>query len=221
VLIKICGMTSVDDAVHAADCGADMIGLMFVPSSARRIDLDTAGAIAQAVATRCQAVAVFQDQTIERIVEIVQQLTVSLVQLHGSESPAQIDELAQKLPHCRFIKAMAVTAPDIVEILRRYYQQVEAKHQLMAFLLDAAQGGVSGGTGKTFRWDWLGAAGQADRFAGLPKLMLAGGLGPDNVAQAIKIVRPHGVDVSTGVEERPGKKDPQKVTAFIAAARGH
>ncbi len=121
MLVKICGMTSVDDAVHAVDCGAEMIGLIFVPSSVRRIDLDTARAIAQTVAKRCQAVAVFQDQTIERITEIVQQLKVPLVQLHGSESPAQIDELAEQLPRFRFIKAMPVTGPDIIERLHQYY----------------------------------------------------------------------------------------------------
>lgn len=198
--VKICGLTTVNDAVHCAEAGADAIGLNFWPKSPRSTDIDTARAIVDAVGHRVQTVGVFVDFSTAQISEIMTKTGIEWAQLHGGETPA---EVAALLPHA--YKAIGVEDGSAIELARIY----PGEH----LLLDASVPGVPGGTGRTF--DWSIAA----EVAKVRKLTLAGGLNPENVRRAIEVVRPFRVDVASGVESQPGRKDPALVEAFIAAAR--
>jgi tryptophan synthase beta subunit len=201
--IKICGLTNYADAQWAWQCGADLLGFIFVPSSRRYVSPAHAGEIIRTLkAAGCSAqyVGVFADEPLESCRAIAQSAGVDLVQLHGNESPAYAEALG--LP---FILARRVR--DGVP-----WDQL-AGYAAWAYLLDSYQEGTLGGTGQTWRWDLLGDAGAGRR------IILAGGLTPANVAAAIRQAQPWGVDVASGVERAPGEKDQAKVQQFIAAAR--
>ena len=200
VEVKICGLTSVEDALCAADLGADAIGLNFWAGSPRCVDLATAKAIVSAVANQVQVVGVFVDATPDEIRALRLAVGFSWAQLHGNEPPQSVAAL---LPHA--YKAIGVTGEDAIELARRY----PGEH----ILLDASVPGMPGGTGRTFDW------GIAAQVAVERKLTLAGGLHPGNVAEAVRRVRPFRVDVASGVESAPGQKDAKKVRAFIEASR--
>jgi phosphoribosylanthranilate isomerase len=198
--VKICGLTTVDDAVRCVELGADAIGLNFWSGSPRCTDVETARAIVEAVGDRAEMVGVFVDSDFTEIREILQKTGLSWAQLHGDEPPELVEAL---LP--RAYKAIGVKDGSAVELARRY----PGEH----LLLDASVPGMPGGTGRTF--DWTIAA----EVAKERKLTLAGGLNPDNVAEALRVVRPFRVDVASGVEMEPGRKDFEKVRAFIGAAK--
>lgn len=198
--VKICGLTTVNDALHCVEAGADAIGLNFWAQSPRSTDLRTARSIVRAVGDRVQTVGVFVDFSTTQITEIMAKTGVEWAQLHGQEAPA---EVAALLPHA--YKAIGVGDGSAIALARTY----PGEH----LLLDASVPGVPGGTGRTF--DWSIAA----EVAKVRTLTLAGGLRPDNVGRAIEAVNPFRVDVASGVESRPGHKDPALVEAFIAAAR--
>ena len=200
VEVKICGLTTVDDALRCVEAGADAIGLNFWPGSPRCVDIPTARAIVQATGDRAAMVGVFVDLTLEQVREILRETGVLWAQLHGDESPELVAEL---LPTA--YKAVGVKDGSAIELARRY----PGEH----LLLDASVPGMPGGTGRTFDWD-IAAAVAKER-----KLTLAGGLNPGNVAEAIRTVNPFRVDVASGVEASPGKKDPAQVQAFITAAK--
>ena len=198
--VKICGLTTVDDALHCIDAGADAIGLNFWPGSPRRVDVATAREIVEAVADRATMVGVFVDFTLDQVREILRETGILWAQLHGDEAPALVAEL---LPNA--YKAIGVKDGSAIELARSY----PGEH----LLLDASVSGMPGGTGRTFDWD-IAAAVAKER-----KLTLAGGLTPDNVADAIDAVNPFRVDVASGVEIAPGQKDQARVQAFITAAK--
>jgi phosphoribosylanthranilate isomerase len=215
--IKICGITNVEDALNAADAGADTIGLNFYQRSPRFIEPATAATILNVLPPQLARVGVVVNEPVaklnQRIAELAASSTVGLhaIQLHGDESPsfcAQVRSkyliLARRLTD-RGISAIAADLEDC-EKLRRVPDAV---------LIDSGAPGQYGGTGVQVSW-----AGLADyrRWLHNVPLILAGGLTPDNVAEAIRIVRPHGVDVASGVESSPGKKDAAKVRDFVAAA---
>ncbi|MGD8606499.1 MAG: phosphoribosylanthranilate isomerase [Myxococcales bacterium] len=200
VEVKICGVTTVDDAVQCVDAGADAIGLNFWSGSPRCVDLPTARDIVQAIGDRAETVGVFVDFTLEQIREILVGTGIEWAQLHGRETP---EFVAALLPHA--YKALGVQDGSVVERARAY----PGEH----LLLDACVPGIPGGTGRTF--DWRIAA----EVARERKLTLAGGLRPQNVADAIRVVRPHRVDVASGVEKSPGCKDLSLVHAFISAVK--
>lgn len=200
VEVKICGLTTADDALRCTELGADAIGLNFWSGSPRCTDVETARAIVEAVGGQAQVVGVFVDHTLEQVQEILRETGIGWAQLHGDEPPELVTAL---LPHA--YKAIGVQDGSAVEQARRY----PGEH----LLLDASVPGMPGGTGRTF--DWSIAA----EVARERKLTLAGGLTPDNVAEAIRVVRPFRVDVASGVESEPGRKDPELVRAFIEAAR--
>ena len=201
VEVKICGLTSVADAARCVELGADAIGLNFWPGSPRHTDTGTARTIVEALGANVQVVAVFVDFDLDQISGILHETGIGWAQLHGREPPELVEAL---LP--RAYKAIGVRNGSAVELARRY----PGEH----LLLDAAVPGVPGGTGRTFDW------GIATEVAKERKLTLAGGLTPDHVAQAVRRVRPFRVDVASGVELSPGKKDPGMVRAFIDAAKG-
>ena len=200
VEVKICGLTTVDDAVRCIEAGADSIGLNFWPRSPRYVDIPTAREIVQSLKDRAATVGVFVDFTPEQVREILQETGIQWAQLHGDEPPEWVAEL---LPMA--YKAIGVKDGSAIELARRY----PGEH----LLLDASVPGMPGGTGRTFDWD-IAATVAKER-----KLTLAGGLNPDNVADAIQAVNPFRVDVASGVESAPGQKDQAKIQAFITAAK--
>lgn len=200
VEVKICGLTTVDDAVRCIEAGADALGLNFWPGSPRHVDVSTARSIVEVVGDHAQTVGVFVDFTLDQVREILRETGIEWAQLHGDEPP---DLVAELLPTA--YKAIGVTDGSAVELARAY----PGEH----LLLDASVPGMPGGTGRTF--DWAIAA----EVAKERKLTLAGGLNPGNVAEAIRVVEPFRVDVASGVESTPGRKDPELVRRFIEAAK--
>jgi tryptophan synthase beta chain/phosphoribosylanthranilate isomerase len=197
--VKICGITSVDDALAAVEAGADAIGLNFVPGTPRVLDEETARAIAEAIRGRAVRVGVFRDAPLERVRAAVEAIGLDLVQLHGEEPPEYVRALGvpalKALPADASLQARVAGYPDEVELL-----------------LDHPAGG---GSGKP--WDFR----LSRRITGQGRqVWIAGGLSPENVADAVRLARPHGVDASSALESAPGRKDPARVRAFVAAARG-
>lgn len=200
--VKICGVTTVVDAIAAAEAGADMVGLMFYERSPRCVSIAQAAAISRALPPFVLRVGVFVNPEVALVQQAIAECSLGLLQFHGDESPdfcAQFGIMS--------LKAVRIRDAGSLDSL--------AKVRVEAILLDAYSPSGLGGTGETFNWD---LAVKAKEF-GKP-LFLAGGLTPENVAAAIQQVRPFAVDVSSGVESAPGKKDPAKVKAFIAAAKG-
>jgi phosphoribosylanthranilate isomerase len=201
IRVKICGVTSVDQALACAELGADAIGVNFVPSSPRRVDAKTARAVADALSPRVLVVGVVADLPVSAMRALVEETKVGCLQLHGDETAEQLTAM---LPHA--YKAVRVGSREDVE-------RAEAAPGEYV-LVDAKVEGLLGGSGQQVDTSLI--AGLAKRR----RLVLAGGLTPGNVAAAIAAVRPWCVDVASGVESSPGVKDMAKVRAFIEAARG-
>ena len=198
--IKICGITTVADALAAVQCGADAIGFIFVQSSPRYIPPEMAAEIVGALPQAVLPVGVFVDASRRTITEAVASAGIRALQLHGDEPPESTSGFG--LP---VFKAHRVSASFVIEHLDRY--------NVEAHLLDACVEGSRGGTGRTFDWDVAVNARQAHR------IILSGGLNPENVEMAIRYVSPFAVDVSSGVEAQPGVKDHVKLRRFIETAR--
>jgi phosphoribosylanthranilate isomerase len=209
--IKICGVTRPEDAAHAVACGAGAIGINFFPGSPRFVSENLAREIVGAVSDRADVVGVFVNETPAAIVALCGRLGIRRVQLHGDESP----EDAVRIPLWRMRAVHAERAPDLPALLA---------YPCEAFLFDAGGKGAYGGTGRELAWGGLAGRfpGIADaRSTGGPRKpwLLAGGLTPSNVERAILDARPFGVDVASGVESSPGRKDPGKVESFIERAK--
>lgn len=206
LFVKICGITSVEDARLAVDAGADALGFVFWPMSPRRTDPQRAAAIARELPPFVLRVGVFVDMARDEMARIADEVGLDLLQLHGDEPPEALGGLPR-----RALKAVRVGKGFTSEEARRYAGVASG------LLVDTRLPGetqLPGGTGIPF--DWTLVRGLAEQ---VPFLVLAGGLGPANVAEAVRVVRPHAVDVSSGVEGLPGRKDPAKVRDFVAAAR--
>ncbi|GBE39427.1 N-(5'-phosphoribosyl)anthranilate isomerase [bacterium BMS3Bbin08] len=198
--IKICGITNIEDAAAAIEYGADAIGFVFQPKSPRTVTPETAKTIISSIPPFITTVGVFVDEDKAQIEKIVRHTGLNVIQLHGSESPEACN-LCRKV-----IKAIRVKDLTDLEPLRTY--------NVPAFLLDTYSPSSIGGTGRIFNWD---IAVEAKKFG---RIILAGGLTPQNVEEAIKWVQPFGIDVATGVEGRQkGKKDHRKMKLFIENAR--
>jgi phosphoribosylanthranilate isomerase len=200
-IVKICGITSVADGIAAAEAGADALGLMFHEPSPRNISIKTASEIARELPPFVIKVGVFVNAPEELVLRAIGECGLNIAQFHGDETP----------DYCQLFPVMTLKAFRIkdVESLKRL-----PDYPTDAWLLDAYVSGKQGGTGEKFNWD---LAIEAQKL-GKP-IFLAGGLTPENVADAVRKVRPYGVDVSSGVEASPGKKDHAKVKAFIQAAK--
>jgi phosphoribosylanthranilate isomerase len=203
VLIKICGLTSVDDAQLAVQAGADAIGLVFYPKSSRYVTTGQAAAIARAVGPFVTVVGLFVDASSADIHNVLQHVPLQVLQFHGNETPLFCSSFQRP-----FIKAIRMVEGVDVTAIESCFAEVGA----LGLLLDSYSASVPGGTGEVFSWDRIPAQRR------LP-LILAGGLQPDNVAQAIAQVGPYAVDVSSGVESAPGRKDSDRIDAFISAVR--
>lgn len=202
--IKFCGITTLEDAELAVGAGGWAIGLNFWPGSPRRCGLDAAAAIAGAVKRRVEVAGVFVNATLDHVAEVADAVDLTMLQLHGDEGPAYCAEAARRTG-CKVIKAARVRSGADVRALIAFHTDFH--------LLDSYTPGVPGGTGETFSWEIARA------HRGSVPVVLSGGLTPDNVASAIAAVRPFAVDVASGVERRPGVKDPEKLQAFAAAVR--
>ncbi|MFA5865634.1 MAG: phosphoribosylanthranilate isomerase [Phycisphaerae bacterium] len=215
MLVKICGITNSTDAKTARDAGADFVGLVFVETSKRYLEIEQAEKILVGLGGEIKPVGLFADQAILDVLDTVLCLGLKIIQLHGRESPDYLNRLMKELPACRFIKAMMITGPESIEEMQSYFRLIEDKSRILAFLLDGPSGG---GMGIGFNWSEVAhllLAAKKD----LPPIFLAGGLTIDNVSDAIRILNPDGVDVSSGVETAPGRKDAEKVQKFIALAK--
>lgn len=199
VKVKICGITNPEDALAAADYGADALGFVFYRGSPRYISPQAAKEIIRQLPPLITTVGVFVDETIDKIEEIMRHVPLDIAQLHGHEPPESC------LLSRRVIKAIRVKELSDLEPLKRY--------RVSAFLLDTYTPESLGGTGQIFNWDIAVAAKQ------FGKVILAGGLNPDNIEKAIRWVRPYAVDVSSGIEEEKGKKDLKKMRLFIERAK--
>lgn len=198
--VKICGITNLEDARHASACGADALGFVFYPGSPRCVDPDQVRRIVAELPPLLTTVGLFVNESPARIREVVDFCGLNTVQLHGDEEPEQCC-----FAPCRVIKALR---------LRGAMQSaLFAAYKVSALLLDAYVPDQFGGTGHRCDWE------QAAKLAAQHRVILAGGLNAENVAEAVRQVRPYGVDVSSGVEEQPGQKDPEKVARFIRMAR--
>lgn len=214
--IKICGITSVADAEAVIEAGADCIGLNFFRGSPRFVEQSMAKEIRAAVGDRIRVAGVFVDSSPTAIAKIASALTLDLVQLSGNDSPEWLKQLTAQLyrvPVMQALRAGARGIPDITE----HWNRCRALACLPDLVLwDAHQAGQYGGTGQLADWQ---LAAQYVESATYPPLVLAGGLKPENVAEAIRAVRPQAVDTASGVESGPGVKDPDKLRSFVRAAR--
>src|SRR6266851_7716873 len=201
--IKICGITNSSDALACAAAGVDMIGLNFYRQSPRYIKPERARAIAQALPSSTQAVGIFVDAPVEEIRRVARDVDLRIVQLHGSESPQMCAELA---PDFEVIKAFRIDG--------RFDARRTSAYPMCTILLDTYDQEMLGGTGEVADWN---LARTTRKFT--TRLILAGGLNPENVAQAIARVNPDGVDACSSLERAPGIKDLARVRQFVAAAR--
>lgn len=209
--IKICGVTQPADAAFAAAAGADAIGLNFYALSARCLERQQATEIAAATPGHVRKVGLFVNAPLEQVRELHALLGLDVVQLHGDESPEYVAGLAGT-PVVKAFRLATGGEGAVTAFVAACQQQ---RTPLAAVLLDAFQAGTYGGTGHTADWQ---AAAALRRQLEVP-VILAGGLTATNVAAAIAAVQPYGVDTASGVESAPGRKDPQQVQAFVAAAR--
>jgi phosphoribosylanthranilate isomerase len=200
-IVKICGITSVADGHAAAEAGADAIGLMFYEGSPRQVTLPTAAQIARELPPFIIKVGVFVNAPEEFVLRAVTECGLNIVQFHGDESP----EYCAQFP-VMTIKAFRIRDAGSLQALPNYWTD--------AWLLDACATDKLGGTGEKFNWDLAIEAQKLGR-----PIFLAGGLTPENVGDAVRQARPYAVDVSSGVESAPGKKDIQKMRAFVKAAK--
>jgi len=201
VKIKICGITGAADGLTAAEAGVDMIGLMFAEKSPRLISLPTAKEISRALPPFVLKVGVFLNPPEDLVMRAIGECGLSLLQFHGDETPEFCTQFGLMC-----IKAFGIRDVESLKAIPHYPTD--------AYLLDAFSPEARGGTGEKFSWD---LAVEAKKF-GKP-IFLAGGLTPQNVAEAVRKVQPFAVDVSSGVESAPGKKDRRKIRDFIASVR--
>lgn len=202
--VKFCGITRIEDARAAARLGAWAIGLNHSDRSPRRCDPETAAEIGAELRREVEIVGVFVNPTLDELAHAAEDESLAILQLHGDEGPDFCREAARRTG-CRVIKALRVRSGADVQAAEAFRTDFH--------LLDAHRPGTSGGTGESFDWELA-----AGRRSTVP-LILAGGLTPANVAEAIPIVRPFAVDVASGVEASPGIKDPGLMAAFAEAAR--
>lgn len=198
--VKICGITNSEDAQTAIELGADALGFVFAKSP-RQMTKEQAGEIIKNLPPFITPVGVFVDERVEKVKEICDFCNIGTVQLHGNEDPSYVNDLVKY----KIIKAFRIKAEgDLMPM---------AIYKAHAFLLDSYVKGTMGGTGVAFNWE---IARQAHKYG---NIILSGGLTPENVKEAIHIVKPYAVDVSSGVESSPGKKDKQLIKNFIKNAK--
>jgi phosphoribosylanthranilate isomerase len=207
--VKVCGLTSLDDAEMALEQGAWALGMIFFDASPRRCSLEEARRIAARLRRRAELCGVFVNAPLEHVVAMSEELALSMLQLHGDEGPSYCAEAARRTG-ARVIKAAQVAGLGDIQDIERFHTDF---HMLDAHARTPDANAPRGGTGETFDWALLAA-----RHSKTP-LILSGGLSEHNVAAAIAAAHPYALDTASGTEAAPGRKDPRKLGAFFAAAR--
>jgi phosphoribosylanthranilate isomerase len=207
--VKICGITNLEDARAAVDLGAWAIGMIFHDGSPRRCEVEAAAAIGAALRRKVELVGVFVNAPLDEVTGVLENVPLTIVQLHGDEGPSYTEE-ARRRTGLKLMKAARVRDGATARALSAYRTDFH--------LMDSHVPGTWGGTGRRFDWKLAG------EHPHEPPLVLSGGLDPENVAEAIEVVSPFAVDVASGVEAEPGRKDPEKLRRFFesvdrAAAR--
>jgi phosphoribosylanthranilate isomerase len=201
-MVKICGITNAEDARVAADAGADAVGLVFAESP-RRVGVEEACRISMALPENIIRVGVFVDEEPAEILRISREVGLDLAQLHGDEAPE--DVTAVRRGGVKVMKALRVRDAVSLEALDEY--------EVDLFLLDAHSERARGGTGQRFDWE------VAKSYTGRDNIVVSGGLGPENVREAVEFFDPYGVDASSSLEDEPGRKNGERVRRFVLAAR--
>jgi phosphoribosylanthranilate isomerase len=210
--IKICGITNLEDALTAVDAGANALGFVFYEKSPRNISPAQAREIIGKMSRSVEKVGLFVNQDEDTICAVAEQVGLTAVQMHGDNEDPHVADLVAERGKVKVFAAIAMNGPNPAG-----WAMTWRPHVISAFLLDSGGPSLNGGTGKTF--DWRASTGAIKVIKRLGKLVLAGGLTPENVGEGIRAMHPWGVDVSSGVEMKPGKKDPGKIRAFINAVR--
>lgn len=204
--VKICGLSTPETITSAIDNGADFIGFVFYPSSPRNVEIEVAKYLASQVPENTGIVGLFVNPNDQTLLEVLTDVPLSMIQLHGGERPERVQEIKETfgLP---VMKAVAIESVDDLANILQYEDVADW------LLFDAKGKELPGGNGIAFDWDIL------KDYQGEKPWMLAGGLTPDNVAEALEILSPDAMDVSSGVESAPGQKDPAKIEAFLSAVK--
>jgi phosphoribosylanthranilate isomerase len=212
--VKICANTNLEDCIAALDAGADALGFIFAESK-RRVQPVAVKQIVAGLPQTGERIGLFVNSPAQEVVGVVRECSLTGIQLQGEETPQYIKDVVRMMAGqpLKIIKSFSANAP--------YEISTEASavmdEHVDAFLIDSGNAAGRGGTGQVF--DWLRATDFVIKLQRRARVIIAGGLTSDNVGSAIRLFRPYGVDVTTGVEREPGKKDPEKLKAFIAAAR--
>lgn len=202
VFVKVCGITSPEDALAAADSGADAIGLLFAESP-RRLSRERAREISSVLPSRVARVGVFVDATANDVLSAVREVGLDYAQLHGDETPETVREITQG--GVRVIKALRVRDESSISRMEEYAADL--------YLLDSWSESARGGTGERFEWTL------AESIRGYGNILVSGGITPENVGEALDFFEPYGVDASSSLERAPGEKDEERVRRFVSAAK--
>lgn len=211
--VKICGITNLEDAQTAVEAGADALGFVFYEKSPRWIEPEAAGRIVEQLPSAVEKVGVFVNQFEDTICALADEAALSAVQMHGdNEDPHVADLVVERRPDLKIVAAISMRQPK-----PEGWAMMWRPDLVHAFLVDSGDSSKHGGTGEQFNWQM--ARSSVGVIATLGRVIVAGGLTSLNVSEAIHTLKPWGVDVSSGVEAKPGKKDPEKIHAFVAAVR--
>jgi phosphoribosylanthranilate isomerase len=206
-------MTNLEDALSAVEAGADAVGFVFYEKSSRCVSVETARQILQELPKEIEKVGVFVNEAGDMLSEIAERAGLTAIQMHGDrEDPHVADLVKARRPELKVLAAISMVHESPDGWAMRWRPDV-----VHAFLVDSGGGSKPGGTGKTF--DWRKSGPVLEKIKARGNVVAAGGLTPENVAMALSVLKPWGVDVVSGVETRPGKKDPEKVRAFVRAVR--
>ena len=211
--VKICGMTNLEDALVAVEAGADAVGFVFYEKSPRCVSVEMVREIVAKLPANVEKVGVFVNEEEDTICDFADRAGLTAIQMHGDgEDPHVADLVVKRMPGVSIMAAVSMrhSAPSA-------WAMMWDPGSVRAFLVDSGDSSKYGGTGEVF--DWVAAVSVVDDIKRLFKVVAAGGLTPGNVEQAIETLKPWGVDVVSGVEARPGKKDAEKVRAFVRAVR--
>jgi phosphoribosylanthranilate isomerase len=211
--VKICGMTNLEDALTAVDAGADAVGFVFYEKSPRKISVEAAREIMEKLPKSVEKVGVFVNEVEGTLCDVADRTGVTAIQMHGdNEDPHVADLVVARRPALKVLAAISMVRERPDGWAMMWHPDV-----VHAFLVDSGSSSKHGGTGDVF--NWRASLPTLEIIKRLGRVIAAGGLTPKNVVEAVEILKPWGVDVASGVESRPGKKDPEKVRAFVKAVR--
>ena len=214
--VMICGITNLEDALVAVDAGVDALGFVFYEKSPRKVDVETAREIVAKLPEKVEKVGLFVDQTVDEVHDTVCRAGFTAVQLHGNVAGRVWKDPRPSLECMGVSKVIPVVAGSALENGGMSISE-GARAKVFAVLIDSLGDGEVGGTGTKF--DWQATRGMVQHLGLIVPVIVAGGLNASNVPEAMELFHPFGVDVASGVEASPGKKDPQKVRAFVQAVR--